>query len=48
MYYNNNSNIKYADSIIKYIDFKLIHYAINLYIVSSFMVFYSMFLSMYC
>ena len=50
-YSNHNSNIKYLGSIIKYIGFKLIHYAINLDVVSSFMVFSefdSIFLSIYC
>ena len=40
-YYNHNS-------IIKFIDFELIYYIINLNIVSSFSEFVQMFLSMYC
>ena len=50
MYYNYNSNIKCVDSTIKSIDFELFHYAINMNVVSSFMVFNdfdSMFLSIY-
>ena len=50
-YYSNNSNIKCVDSTIKYIGFESFHYAINLDIVSSFMVFScfdSIFLLMYC
>ena len=50
MYYNHNSNIKCVDSIIKYISFKLIHYAINLDVVLFFMIFTDfnyMFRSMY-
>ena len=44
------SDIKCVDSIIKYIDFEPFHYAINLDVVSSFVVFNdfdSMFLLMY-
>ena len=51
IYYIHNSNIKSEDSTIKYIDFKSFHYAINLDVVLSFMVFNDfdfMFLSMYC
>ena len=51
MYSNHNSNIKCVDSTIKCIGFESFHYAINLDVVSSFMVFRdfdSMFLSMYC
>ena len=50
-YYSYNSNIKYIGSTIKCINFKLIHYAIDLDVVSLFMVFNdfdSMFLSMSC
>ena len=50
MYYNHNSNIKYICSIIKYVGFESIYYAINLYAISSFIVFSNfdyMFLSMY-
>ena len=39
MYASHNNNIKYVYSTIKYINFWLIHYAINLYIVSSFIIF---------
>ena len=38
-YYSYNSKIKYVNSTIKYIDFELFHYAINLYIILSFMIF---------
>ena len=51
IYYIHNSNIKSEDLMIKYIGFKSFHYAINLDVVSSFMVFNdfdSIFLSMYC
>ena len=51
MYYSHNNNIKCACSIIKCIDFEFIHYASNLDIVLSFMIFRDfdyMFLSMYC
>ena len=50
MYSNHNNNIKYVDSNIKYICFKLIHYAINMDIVLFFMIFNDfdyMFISMY-
>ena len=50
MYYSHNSNIKYMDSTIKCIGFESFHYAINLDVVSSFMVFSdfdSMFISLY-
>ena len=50
-YYNHNSNIKCVDSTIKCISFESFHYAINLDVVLSYMVFNSfdyMFLSMYC
>ena len=50
-YYSHNSNIKYIDSTIKCIDFKLFHYVINLDAVSSYVVFNDfdyIFLSMYC
>ena len=49
-YSSHNSNIKYIGSTIKCIDFESIHYAINLDVVSSFVVFSDfdfMFLSMY-
>ena len=36
IYFSYNNNIKYIDSIIKYIDFKSINYIINLNIISSF------------
>ena len=39
MYFSHNSNIKCIDSIIKYIGFEPFHYAINLDVVSSFVVF---------
>ena len=51
MYYSHNSNIKCIDLIIKYIDFESYHYAINLDVVSSFVVFSDfdyMFLSYRC
>ena len=51
MYPNHNSNIKCVCSTIRCIDFKSIHYAINLNVVSfsmMFSYFYYMFLSMYC
>ena len=51
MYYSHNNNIKYVDSTIKCIDFESFHYAINLDVVSFFMVFNDfdyMFLLMYC
>ena len=35
MHSNHNSNIKCLGSTIKYIDFELIHYGINLNVVSS-------------
>ena len=38
MYYSDNNNIKDVDSIIKYIDFESFYYAINLNIVSLFLV----------
>ena len=38
-YYSHNSNIKCVDSTIKCIGFKSFHYAINLDVVSSFVVF---------
>ena len=38
MYSSHNSNIKYVDSTIKYIGVESIHYAINLDVVSSFMI----------
>ena len=50
MYSSHNSNIKYVDLIIKCIGFESFHYAINLKVVSSFMIFSDfncMFLSMY-
>ena len=50
-YSSNNSNIKYIGSTIKCIAFESIHYAINLDVVSSFVVFNDfdfMFLSIYC
>ena len=50
-YSSHNINIKCVDSIIKYIGFESFHYAINLNVVLSFVVFSdfeSMFLSMYC
>ena len=51
MYYSHNSNIKCVNSTFKYIDFDSFHYAINLNVVSSFMIFSGfnyMFLSIYC
>ena len=39
MYSSYNSNIKYVDSTIKYIGFESFYYAINLDVVSSFMIF---------
>ena len=51
MYSSHNNNIKCVGSTIKRVGFESINYAINLDIVSSFMVFNdfdSMFLSMYC
>ena len=39
MYYSHSSNIKYVSSIIKCISFELVHYVINLDVVSSFIVF---------
>ena len=39
MYYNHNNNIKRVDSTIKCIGFESFHYAINLNVVSSFMIF---------
>ena len=50
MYYSYNSNIKYVDLTIKYIDFESFHYVINLNVVSFFVVFGDfdyMFQSMY-
>ena len=50
MYSSHNSNINCVDSTIKYIDFKLFYYIINLDVVLSFMVFNGfvyMFLSIY-
>ena len=50
MYYSHNSNIKCINSIIKYIGFESIYYAINLNVVSFFMIFDDfnyIFLSMY-
>ena len=50
MYYSYDINIKCVDLTIKYICFELIHYAVNLNVVLSFMFFAdfnSMFLSMY-
>ena len=50
MYFSHNSNIKYVNSTIKYIDIETIHYAINMDIVSSFIVFSDfdyLFISMY-
>ena len=50
MNYSYNSNIICVDSTIKCIDFELFHYAINLNVISSYMVFSDfdyMFLSMY-
>ena len=50
MYYSHNSNIKCMDSTIKCIGFESFHYAINLDVVSSFMVFSDfdyMFIPMY-
>ena len=50
-YSSHNSNIKCVDSTIKSLGFESFHYAINLDVVSSFVVFNdfdSMFLSMYC
>ena len=38
MYFSYNNNIKYMDSVIKYIGFESIHYAISLDIISSFMI----------
>ena len=49
-YYGQNSNIQCVDSTIKYISFEPIHYAINLDVVLSSLVFSDfdfMFLSMY-
>ena len=51
MYYSHSSNIKYVGSTIKCIRFESIHYAINLDVVSFFMVFSDfdyILLSMYC
>ena len=51
MYYSHNSNIKYISSIINCLGFKPIHYAINLDVVSFFMIFNDfdfIFLSIYC
>ena len=39
MYSSHNSNIKYIGTKIKYVGFKLIHYAINIDTFSSYMVF---------
>ena len=39
IYSSHNSNIKYINSTIKYIDFELFHYTINSNIVSFFVVF---------
>ena len=50
IYYNHNSNFKYLDSTIKYIDFESFHYNINMDVISLFMVFNgfnSMFSSMH-
>ena len=50
-YYSHNSSIKCVDSTIKCIGFKSFHYAINLDVVSSFMIFSNfdyIFISMYC
>ena len=50
-YSSHNSNLKCVDLTIKCIGFESFHYAINLDVVSSFVVyrdFDSMFLSMYC
>ena len=38
-YYSHNSNIKCVDLTIKYIDFESFHYAINLDVILSYMVF---------
>ena len=49
-YYSHNSNIKYIDITIKYVGFKRIHYAINLDVISFFMIFSDfgyIFMSMY-
>ena len=49
-YYCHNSNMKCVDSTMEYIGFESFHYAINLDVVSSFMVFIGfdyMFLTMY-
>ena len=51
MYSSHNNNIKCVDSTITYIGFESFHYAINLNVVLSFVVFNNfdfMFLSMYC
>ena len=51
MYYSYNINIKYVDSIVKYIGFESFHYDINLDIISYFMIFSGfdyLFLSIYC
>ena len=50
-YFSHNNSIKCVDSTIKCIDFESIHYAINLDVVSSLMVFSDfdfLFLLMYC
>ena len=50
MYSSNNSNVKYIDSVIKYIGFKSIHDTINIYANSLSMIFNdfdSIFLSIY-
>ena len=46
-YYNHNINIKYVDSIIKYVDFKPILYIINLDAVSLYMVFKMLIICLY-
>ena len=46
-YFSHNNNIKCVDSTIKYIDFKSIHYAINIDVVSSFMFLMILFLCFY-
>ena len=38
-YFSHNSNIKYINSIIKYIGFESFHYTINIDVVSSYVIF---------
>ena len=48
---NDNSSIKYVCSTIKWIGFEPIHYAVNIYVVSSSMIFSDfdfVFISIYC